>query len=174
MTARFSKTLLPVLILLSACVTGPGPAEPPTSSVSEPPPVADGEHFGFVTVGTDEADNIVVGFDEALLLHGEEARQAAIDAGVIDEGEDLPNDFFIVNEEEAFELLTPDDDARFTLLSGDNPEEKVMVNLSVLKSVYDGEDIGQPIYGIAPGTPFAMTILVERGLVTQGDAVYLP
>ncbi|NND02063.1 MAG: hypothetical protein HKN91_04690, partial [Acidimicrobiia bacterium] len=102
------------------------------------------------------------------------ARLAAIEAGVIGENEDLPNDFFIVNEEQKYELLKVRNGTLFTLLDANDPGNQIQVNGERLQQVYAGEDIGQPIYGIVPGTAFAMNITVAGGLISQGDAVYLP
>ena len=47
------------------------------------PAIADGDWFGFVTVGRDESDAITLGVDLAEMLTGQKAHDAAVEAGVI-------------------------------------------------------------------------------------------
>lgn len=146
----------------------------PTTQPLTVQPIADGEWFSFVTVGEDETGAVTLGIDMAEMLDGDEAKAAAVADGVIAPGEDLPNDFYISNPEEVLELLHVSDDARFTMLSGADPGEKIVVDAPVLASLYNGTYTGEPVYGVVAGTPIAMDVTVNDGLVTGASAVYLP
>jgi hypothetical protein len=127
-----------------------------------------------VTVGKDEAGEMTLGIDLAEMLTGEEAKTAAIEDGVIAEGEDLPNDFYIDNDEQVLELLNVRDEAQVALISGSDTSEKVLVDAAILAEVYEGTHSGEPLYGVPSGTPIAMEVSITDGLVSGGEAVYLP
>ena len=130
--------------------------------------------FAFVTVGKDEAGEMTLGIDLAEMLTGEEAKTAAIEDGVIAEGEDLPNDFYIDNDEQVLELLNVRDEAQVALISGSDTSEKVLVDAAILAEVYEGTHSGEPLYGVSSGTPIAMEVTITDGLASGGEAVYLP
>ncbi len=174
------KAVLAVLALaIGAC------AQPTTTSVPEPvvdtiPPVTDTipepvetTRFGFVSIDRQGGD-VVVEFDEAEMLTGDAAVEAAVDAGVIAEGEDLPNDFFIVDGGTSPEQLELADAVSVTVLSGDDPGATLEVDLDVLADLYDGSYEGPGVYSIAPGQPVAMNVHTTDGVVTAMEAVYLP
>jgi hypothetical protein len=145
-----------------------------TTTMTQEQPIADGTWFAFVTVGEDETGEMTLGIDLAEMLSGEEARVAAVEDGIIAEGEDLPNDFYIDNDEQVMELLHGAEDAQFALISGSDTAERVVVNAPILVEVYEGTYSGEPIYGVAAGTPIAMEVTISDGLVSGGEAVYLP
>jgi hypothetical protein len=160
-------------VMVSAC-SGVGGEGDTTSSIAEAQPIPDGTWFAFVTVGEDESGAITLGVDLADMLSGEEARVAAVEDGEISEGEDLPNDFYIDNDEEVLELFHVSDDAQFALISGTDTSERVVVDAQVLADLYEGTYEGEPIYSIPPGTPIAMDVTITDGLVSGAEAVYLP
>jgi hypothetical protein len=135
--------------------------------------IADGTWFAMVTVGEDETGEMTLGVDLADMLSGEEARQAAIEDGVIEDGEDLPNDFYIDNDDQILELLHVTEDAQFALISADDIGQKVLVDSEVLADVYEGTYTGDPLY-TAAGAPFPMEVTVGDGVVTGAEQVYLP
>jgi hypothetical protein len=148
----------------------------PPSTVDEPAPTADlpdGKWFGFVTVNGDNGPTVVT-IDIAKILSGEEARKAAVDAGVIEEGEDLPNDFFIDDPDDEIEVLTLADDAVIRVLSATTPETYLTIDAPTLESLFNGSYSGEPVYGMSPDVPAPMEITVEDGLVTIIESVYLP
>jgi hypothetical protein len=145
-----------------------------TTTVTGVQPIADGTWFAFVTVGEDEDGEMTLGIDLAEMLTGEEARVAAVDDGVIGEGDDLPNDYYIDNDQQVFELLHVAEDAQFTLISGSDTSEKVLVDAPILAEVYEGTYSDEPLYGVPAGTPIVMEVTVDDGLVSGGEAVYLP
>jgi hypothetical protein len=148
----------------------------PPSTVDEPAPTADlpdGKWFGFVTVNGDNGPTVVT-IDIAEILTGEEARKAAVDAGVIEEGEDLPNDFFIDDPDDEIEVLILADDAVIRVLSATTPETYLTIDAPTLESLFNGSYSGEPVYGMSPDVPAPMEITVEGGLVTIIESVYLP
>jgi len=145
-----------------------------TTTVTSEQAIADGTWFAFVTVGEDETGEMTLGVDLAEMLSGEEARAAAVDDGVIAEGEDLPNDFYIDNDEQVSELLHVAEGAGFELISGADTSQKVQVDAPILAEAYEGTYTGEPLYGVVPGAPIAMDITIAEGLVSHGEAVYLP
>jgi hypothetical protein len=178
---RAATALLALTIggLLAACSGTAGgdtttSQPPPTTETPGEPALPDGEYLAFVTVGKDETGEIVLGVDVAEMLTGEEARQAAVDAGVIGEGEDLPNDFFINNPEVVLELVSLAPDAEITVISGTDTSQQVAIDAQRLLALYEGTDTGEPVYGIVAGQPIVMDLVIEGGVVTEAHAVYLP
>lgn len=160
-------------VLLAACtvsVTPEGQPEEPEPT----PALPDGEMFAFVTVGADETGGTTFGLDLAEMLTGEEARLKAIDDGVITEDDVLPNDFYIANDEETVQLIQFADDATITVVSANDTSQRISIDEDQLAQLWNGEYSGEPVYGVVPGTPIAMDVTVENGLVAQLGAVYLP
>jgi hypothetical protein len=149
-------------------------ADGTTTTAAAEQPIDDGTWFAFVTVGEDETGEMTLGVDLADMLTGEEARAAAVEDGFISEGEDVPNDFYIDNDEQNLELLHVADGAQFGLIPASDTSEKVLVDPPILAEVYEGTYSGDPFYGIPPGTPIAMEVTISEGLVSGGEAVYLP
>lgn len=170
---------LAVAGLLAGCsgTTGEGTTTTQPPSSTQPPgeqPLPDGEYFAYVTVGEDETGAITLGVDLAEMLTGEEARLAAIEAGVIEEGEDLPNDYFIDNPEVVMELVHLADDVEITVISGTDTSQVVTIDAAQLDALHEGTYSGEAVYGIIAGLPIAMELVVEAGVVTETHAVYLP
>ena len=153
-TTRWTRplaTFCSLALVLSGCIVSSESDHPvdPTPV----PALADGELFAFVTVGTDENDAITFGVDEADMLTGEEARKKAVEDGVIAEGEDLPNDFYIANDVKTLELVQLADDATITVISANDTSKFLEIDLEQLKQLWDGDYAGDPVYGIVPSTP---------------------
>lgn len=138
------------------------------------PALADGEMFAFVTVGTDESDAITLGVDQADMVTGEEARQKAVEDGVIAEGEDLPNDFYIANDYRTLELMQLADDATISVISANDTSEYLEIDLERLKQLWDGDYGGDAVYRIVPSTPIAVDLTVKGGVISAAEEVYLP
>lgn len=149
-----------------------------SEEVPQPPevvaPIADGTHFAMVTVGTDDSGEVTLGVDLAEMLGGEEARQAAIEDGVIGEGEDLPNDFYIRNPENVYELMHFGDSVDVTMISAVDPGSTLQISPTELLAIYSGDKVDDTIYGVVVGQPIAMNLTVFNGEVVQAEAVYLP
>jgi hypothetical protein len=125
-------------------------------------------------VGEDETGEVTLGVDLAEMLTGQAAHDAAVEAGVISEDEDLPNDFFIDNPESVYELVYLADSPEITVLSGDDPSERLIIDVDQLVALYEGSYAGPPVYGIVAGEPIVMDLFIRDGLVADADAVYLP
>lgn len=155
--------------------SGPSTTAPggPTTMPPGEQPIADGEWFAFVTVGEDETGAVTLGIDLAGLLSGEEAHRAAVEDGFISEGEDLPNDFYIDNDDQILELLHVADEASFGLISATDAAMRVSVDIEILVEVFEGTYTGDALYAAA-GMPIPMDVTIVDGLVSGGDQVYLP
>lgn len=177
---RLSAIVMVVAFSLPGCTaTGDETGGSTTTTTADSPttvvqPIADGTWFAFVTVGEDETGEVTLGVDLAEMLSGEQAREAAIEDGVISEGEDLPNDFYIDNDDQVLELIHIADDAQFLLISGDDTSDRVALDSDLLAQVWEGTYDGGPIYGVSPSTPIAMDVTITDGLVSGAEAVYLP
>jgi hypothetical protein len=136
--------------------------------------IADGDWFAFVTVGEDETGAITLGVDLADMLTGQEAHDAAVEAGVISPDEDLPNDFFIKNDVVASESMHLSDNAVIEVIPADDVSTHIAVTPEQLAALFDGTYVGGEVYGVAVGEPIPMYVTIEDGLVTSAVAVYLP
>jgi len=149
----------------------------PDTTFSDPEPVPalpDGEVFAMVTVGSDETGGTTLGVDVAEMLSGEEAREAAVEDGVISEGDDLPNDFYIENDERVLELLHLSDDPSILVISGNDTSRLIEIDVDMLSQLWNGDYNGEPIYGIVPSVPIPMGVTVADGVITSLEMVYLP
>jgi hypothetical protein len=166
----------PATVASGSPPSGPSPSTEAPSTEAPPTeaPLPDGHYFAWVTIGEDEAGAVTLGIDLADLLTGEKAREAAIDAGVIDQDEDVPNDVFIVNPVSVLELVHVADGATFEMISGDEPGAVVAVGAEDLISISDGWHGKTLLYGVAEGEPIAMNVTIADGVVAEGAAVILP
>jgi hypothetical protein len=148
---------------------------PPTTTISpdQPPPLEDGEWFGFVTI--DSTGGVIqLLIDPAEMLSGQEAHDAAVEAGFITEDQDLPNDFFIANPDSQTYLVPVTEDTAITVLSAEAVETELTVDLDQLAAILDGSYEGEMIYGIVPGQPAPFDVTVSGGAATVIAQVYLP
>lgn len=136
--------------------------------------LAAGTRFAMVTVGEDETGVVTLGVDLAELLSGEEAKRAAVEDGFIAEDEDLPNDFYIDNDDQVLELVHVADNASFILISGSDTAQQVAVDTTVLVEIWEGSYAGEPIYAAGPGIPIPMEVTISDGLIAEATQVYLP
>ncbi len=148
---------------------------PPTTTTSpdQPPALEDGEWFGFVTM--DSTGGVIqLLIDPAEMLSGQEAHDAAVEAGFITEDQDLPNDFFIANPETRTYLVPVTGDTAITVLSAEAVETELAVDLDQLAAILDGSYEGEMIYGIVPGQPAPFDVTVSGGAASVIAQVYLP
>ena len=89
---------------------------PPSSPASTKPPISDGRHFGYIRAVDISASPGTIGFDEAQSLVGEAAHEAAAAHG---DEVPVPNDVYVVNDDESVVILPLADDADFLLLGPD-------------------------------------------------------
>jgi hypothetical protein len=97
--------LVAVTITLAAVVVGCG---------SEGGALGDGRHFGYVRSVDTSSEPATIEFDVAEFLTGEAANDAAVDDGAIEEGEGVPNDYYVRNDDESVEILTVSPDVTVT------------------------------------------------------------
>ncbi|MGD2064706.1 MAG: hypothetical protein PVF51_14155 [Nitrospirota bacterium] len=153
----------------------PTTAPTTTTTPTTTPPVAglrDGETTGWVTIDPSAPGMLTV--DQVDILTGRDAHDAAVNAGVINADEDLPNDMFIDNPDDETVEISLSDDAVITMISAITPDETVGVSFTDLVSLIDGTYAGTPIYGVVPGAPVLMSITIDGGSATSVSAVYLP
>jgi hypothetical protein len=131
----------------------------------------DGDMFAYLT--TVNGDSIVI--DPAAMLAGNAAREAAEEDGVIQPGEELPNDFYIQNHEPGPLSIGVASDVEVTVLAFDANGDitETTIGLAQLATAFGGEYIGAPIYGLDAGA-FPVTLTVEDNEVTSITQVYLP
>lgn len=174
-TVAITAAGLLLAVALGACAqedTGETSLPPTSAPPATEAPLEEGEHFGLVNV--DESDEIVLGIDLAEMLTGEEAREAAVEEGFIEEDEELDTDFYISNPEQVIELVPIAPDAEITVISGTDTAQKIEVDAATFKTLYDGTYTGDPVYGIVAGQPIAMDLVIEDGMVSEAHAIYLP
>lgn len=131
--------------------------------------LSDGEHFAFVR----SLDGDMITLDPAEMLFGEEAAQAAIEDGLIETGEDLPNDFYIRNHTVEALTLTTAVDAVVTLIVSTS-EGLVDREYSIdgFRAAWNGE-LTETIYGLTPEF-FPVVVNVEDGVVNAARQQYVP
>lgn len=144
------------------------------TEVAAATPIPDGAWFGFVTAAESETGEPMLGVDRAEMLSGSAAYEAAVEAGVIGVGEEVPNDFFIHNPESIVEMMPLDDGITITVLSGNDPASSIVVDADQLTALFDGTYVGPPVYGVVAHEPIAMDLLIRDGRVAAAQAVYLP
>lgn len=88
-------------------------------------------------------------------MTGEAAHDAAVDAGAITDNHDLPNDVYIVDEEDRAFGHSLDPSALALVIDGNEPWTEM--------AMYDGTYTGTPVHGVAPGSPIAMDVTISSG-----------
>lgn len=163
-------------LMLGACGDSASPDVTDAPGEDEPdqlPPPADGVWFAFIQAGGPGSDGQIV-IDPAEMLTGDEAHDAAVDAGVIGEDEDLPNDFFILNPDDEMYLVGFSPSAEISVLPAMDLESPLTVSGADLVSILTGSYAGDEIYGVVAGEPAAFEVTVSGGVVTEAEQVYLP
>jgi hypothetical protein len=141
------------------------------------PALPDGELFAWVTLASNRADDhVVLRVDPAELLTGQQAHVAAVDAGVIGEDEELANDLFVVNRDDATQTVAVDDAASVTvqIAPADAPLATITVAAGRFYDIFDGAIDDRAVYGVLPGEPLPIRLTIARGTVTTAEHVYLP
>lgn len=167
MLTRLSlAAVLAVLLTVAACSS----EQPAATSALGVPEAAlpDGATFAWLSSVTTE--DVVV--DPAELLSGEAARKAAIEAGVIAEGEELPNDFFIADpDDETFTVGVASDASYELMLFVEGSPVATEVSVDEVMQALEGSN--PDVYGVADGVIPAMVTIAD-GRVTRISQVYLP
>ena len=113
--------------------------------------------------------------DYADLLTGEEANEAAREAGEIGEGETVPNDFFISNINPAARGLALAEDAVIYVLGFDEEGaiKPVLVDRSDFETMFEGNFDPADWYGGDP-RQLPYWLIIEGETVVQVEQQYLP
>lgn len=113
--------------------------------------------------------------DYADFLTGEEANEAAREAGEIGEGETVPNDFFISNVNPAARGLALAEDAIIYVLGFDEEGgiKPVLVERSEFESMFEGNFDPTDWYGGDP-RQLPYWLIIEGETVVQVEQQYLP
>lgn len=157
-------------------VDGSAPTSPSTTSPTEAETM-----FGWLRSFEDTGSAIVVAVDPAEMLTGEAAPAAAREDGVLGQDEDLPNDFYIRNPDDATVEFTVSPSVVVTLQAcypdGEcvTTEEVDLNTWSVLLGAGRGRPtdpgLGWDWYG-AGTLPYEFTL--ESKVITQVEEQYLP
>lgn len=118
--------------------------------------------FAFIERMSESDGAITVKLDYAQFLTGDEAAQAAADAG---EESPPPNDYFLVNESEKLRTFTVDDDASF-VIALDTPEDTRELNAGEFFDAFVN-DTDQVIDA-------AYWVTISDGKLTAAEEQWLP
>jgi hypothetical protein len=174
--AAVTVTALAVYVPVARSAARDAPATDPPGGTPRPA-LADGDLFAWVTLASSRADDhVVLRIDPAELLTGQDAHDAAVEAGVIDDDEQLSNDVFIVNPDNATRTVAVDDTATITvqIVPPDGALTTDTVAVDLLYDVFDGATGDNAVYGLLPGEPLPMRLTIDTGTVTAAEHVYLP
>ena len=137
-------------------------------------PIADGRHFGYVQSVDASANPATISVDVAEFLVGEEATAAAVEDGVIAEGEAVPNDYYIRNPAEDVVMLDVAEEVRVTHVQcPDSCTEGLPGQFEAFAASFDdpGEKSLQDEYR---GSQSQYWITVRDGEAVAIDEQYLP
>ena len=137
---------LSVLVLITGLLLACGETATPTQTPGGSVPQGDSEVFAWVLSAADGT----ITYDPAEMLTGDAAHDAAVEAGVITEAEDLPNDFFISNPEEEALTATLDPNGSYILLGLGTDQAIEEVTLT-MEDFVAALETGAGFYGVIPG-----------------------
>ena len=150
--------------------TGPTAPTGATGETGSPPPeLEDGEHFGFVEE-VDPTEGTMV-FDLAYFLTGQAANEAAAEHG---DEVPVPNDYYIVNDNDRLRTLTLVDDVELSLLDWNHCcDERFDGDLETFaRAIDEGTfEAGGFVYN---GTLSPYWVTVEDGEIVRVEEQYLP
>lgn len=136
--------------------------------------VADGRHFGYVQAADASSTPATIQVDVAEFLSGEAAQAAAVEDGVIAEGEPVPNDYYVRNPEKDVVTLDVAEDVRVTHVQcPDSCTEGLPGRFDAYAASFDdpGEKTLQDEYR---GSQSQYWITVRDGEVVAIDEQYVP
>ena len=150
--------------------TGPTAPTGPTGENGMPPAeLEDGEHFGFVEEVDASGGTLVL--DLAYFLTGEAANEAAAERG---DEVPVPNDYYIVNDNDRLRTLTLADDLELALLDWNNCcDERFEGDLEAFAQAID-EGMIEAEGLVYNGTFSPYWLTVENGEVVRVEEQYLP
>ena len=128
------------------------PTQPPEDSAAEQ--LADGRYFGFLV-----ADGTAASFDVAELLTGPDADDAAADDGVIPEGGEIENDYYVRNADDRETTVRFGEDVVVRVVDCDAGCGLVRADAGAL---------------LARTTPTPVWLAISDGVVVEAEEQYLP
>lgn len=143
---------------------------PATGSPSEPD-LEDGRHFGYILEIDIETEPNSVLFDLAEFLTGEEANEAAVEDGVIAEGESVPNDYYIRNRNPMLRTLSLASEVSITVVNWESCCDSIPGELQAFAGAFSAKD---PPQGIYRGTYSPYWLTVRGGRIVTIEEQYLP
>ncbi len=149
-----------------------------TTTTTEPLPEGIRE-FAYVVAVETAGDRTVVTADYAQFLTGEAANQAAIEDGFIVEGETVPNDYYIVNENPQLRDLEPDPEAPIVLIACFVDGEcvtQVRVTVDQWVGLFDGdtpEGLGEGFQWYGQGS-LPYWLILDGETIIGVEEQYLP
>ena len=127
----------------------------------------DGRHFGYVRAMRGRQFE----FDPAEMLSGDAANEAAVAAGVIEEGDTVPNDYFIDNKDKRVTLVPIAKDPKVVIetSSMDAMVGPAPADIQWLACAFTGSE---PLDEVHQRSPYWITI--EDGSAIEFEEQYLP
>jgi hypothetical protein len=123
---------LVVVAALAAVAAGCGGTQTETVTVTAPvtesglQPPSQRTEFGHIVSLRQTGDHYTMRFDPALLLSGETANEAAAEDGVVEPGEPVPNDNYVLDESHRLLTYPVANDATVTVLTSGGAETKTI------------------------------------------------
>jgi hypothetical protein len=137
------------------------------------------EHAYVMDVETADDGSYIVTVDRALFLTGDDANQAAVEDGFIDEGDLVPGGYYIVNESSELEELVLDPDAPVALnVCLDDGECDVPVGVSaelwvdMLNGTIPYGQLDGFKWYLGGNLPYAL--IIDSGRIVGIEEQYLP
>jgi len=137
-------------------------------------PLTDGRYFGYVRSLDASSKPATMELDFAEFLSGEEANVAAAEDGVIAQGEPVPNDYYIRNEDKAVITIAVANDVRVTHIQcPDSCTDGIPGEFDAFATSFD--DIGEKsLMDEYRGAQSQYWITVSDGEIVAIDEQYLP
>jgi hypothetical protein len=136
-------------VLATGCGSDDSATAPTAPSEGIPAPPEEMVAFGQIVSVRREDDRWVMRFDPALSLSGETANVAAAEDGVVEPGEPVPNDSYVVDESDRLYTYVVADDAEVVVLARSGSQYGgTTVDVSELEKILAGTsdvDLFEPL-----------------------------
>jgi hypothetical protein len=152
-----TKTVTETVTVPSTAKTGPGP---PSERVE----------FGHISSLVREGDHYRMRFDPAWFLSGETANDAAAEDGMVEPGEPVPNDNYVVDETHRLYSYVVRDDAHVTVLTKGGDAASTPISVAQLAQIVHGSSTLQLLEPLESG----VWIRIDVDAVRSIDQQYRP
>jgi len=163
-----------VAVVAAGCGSTTTVTETTTVTVSNTEPTGLGPpgsrvEFGHIRALTRVGDRYEMRFDPALILSGETANKAAAEDGVVEPGEPVPNDNYVVDESPREYTYLVAGDVKVTLLVRTSPEKwgPTPVELADLVKILDGASDLELFEPLDTGVWITIDVDTVRGVYQQ-------